>query len=59
MKRFYFTKGAITFKFFKGLGFAVAKEDTDYYIIIGCIVIEICIYKPKKHTYYENVPKNN
>ncbi|MFY8160208.1 MAG: hypothetical protein ACOVNU_02680 [Candidatus Kapaibacteriota bacterium] len=47
MKRFYFNKGAITFKFFNGFGLAVAKESIDYYIIIGCIVIEICIYKHK------------
>ena len=48
MKRFYFKKGAITIKFFNGLGLAVAKESIDYYIIIGCIVIEITIYKRKK-----------
>ena len=48
MKRFYFEKGAITIKFFKGIGFAIAKESNDYYMFFTCIVVEICIYNKKK-----------
>lgn len=57
--RKYYKKWCYSITFFNGLGLAIAKEDNDYFILIACISIEISIYKPKKHTYYENLPKNN